>query len=144
MPTLNRSVNVIARCAALYRERAFTGTGIGPYDQSYLFYLCRNPGVSQETLARDLYVNKSSVTRHLAHLESEGFLTRVPDEKDRRVLLVYPTEKALDMLPLLRQNARDWEALLTKGFAPGESEQFLALLARAAENAKAAAKEGRT
>lgn len=142
MPTLNRSVNVIARCAALYRERAFTGTGIGPYDQSYLFYLCRNPGVSQETLARDLYVNKSSVTRHLSHLEEEGFLTRVPDEKDRRVLLVYPSEKALARLPLLRQTSLELEALLTKDFTPAEREQFLALLVRAAENAKAAATEG--
>lgn len=141
MPQLNRSVNVIGRCAALYRERALTGTGVGPYDQSYLFYLCRNPGVSQDTLARDLYVNKSSVTRHLSHLEREGFLTRVPDEKDRRALLVYPTEKAMEVLPLLRRISRDWEALLTKGFSEEESERFLTLLERAFHNAQDAVRE---
>lgn len=141
MPTLNRSINVIGRCAALYREKALAGTGVGAYDQPYLFYLCHHPGVSQDVLARELYVNKSSVTRHLTHLEKEAFLTRVPDENDRRVLLVYPTEKALDILPRLREVSKSWEKLLTAGFSAEETELFLAWLQRAFENARNAVRE---
>ena len=141
MPTLNRRLNVIVRCAALYREKALAGTGVGPYENAYLFYICRNPGASQEKLARELYVNKSSVTRHLSHLESEGFLTRVPDENDRRSLLVYPTEKALAILPRLRAVSKEWESLLTAGLSEAESGMFINILDKAFVNAKNAVRE---
>lgn len=141
MPTLNRQLNVIVRCAALYREKALAGTGVGPYENAYLFYICRNPGATQEKLARELYVNKSSVTRHLSHLETEGFLTRVPDENDRRSLLVYPTEKAMAILPRLRAVSEEWESLLTAGLSESESETFLNVLDKAFANAKSAVRE---
>lgn len=141
MPILNRQLNVIVRCAALYREKALAGTGVGPYENAYLFYICHNPGASQEKLARELYVNKSSVTRHLSHLETEGFLTRVPDENDRRSLLVYPTEKALAILPRLRAVSKEWESLLTAGLSNAESEMFINILDKAFANAQNAVKE---
>ncbi len=141
MPTLNRRLNVIVRCAALYREKALAGTGVGAYENTYLFHICHHPGIAQETLAKELYVNKSSVTRHLAHLEAEGFLTRRPDENDRRALLVYPTEKALAILPRLREIGQEWEKLLTAGLTAAESEMFLSILDRAFDNARAAVRE---
>lgn len=144
MPTLNRRLNVIVRCAALYREKALAGTGVGPYENAYLFYICHNPGASQEKLAKELYVNKSSVTRHLSHLEAEGFLTRVPDETDRRSLLVYPTEKAMAILPRLQEVSKEWESLLTAGVSEEESEKFLNVLNKAFANAKAAVRDGQS
>ncbi len=141
MPSLNRSLNVIGRCGALYRARRLADTGIDPYNYYYLFHICRNPGLSQDALARALYVNKSSVTRHLTHLEQAGFLTRTPDPEDRRVLLLHPTDKAREILPFLREISRDWKEALTNGFTPEETELFESLLARAFENAKRAADE---
>lgn len=141
MPTLNRQLNVIVRCAALYREKALAGTGVGAYENAYLFYICHHPGTAQETLAKALYVNKSSVTRHLAHLEAEGFLFRKPDKNDRRALLVYPTEKAMAILPRLREIGAEWEKLLTAGLSEAESGMFSSVLDKAFENARAAVKE---
>lgn len=141
MPSLNRRLNVIVRCAALYREKALAGTGVGPYENAYLFHICHHPGISQETLARELYVNKSSVTRHLTHLESEGFLYRKPDDSDRRALLVYPTEKAMEILPRLREVGAEWEKLLTAGLSESESRMFEGILDRAFVNACGAVKE---
>ena len=45
-------------------------------------------------MARELNVNKSSVTRQLAILEEKGYVERRGDPKDKRSLLIYPTEKA--------------------------------------------------
>lgn len=144
MPSMNRSLNVIGRCAALFRARRLEGTDIGPCDQPYLFYICHHPGVSQDALGRALYVNKSSVTRHLARLEEAGLLTRRPLEEDRRVLLVYPTERALAALPLLREVGAAWRERLTEGFTPDEVAQFEDLLARAMQNAERVGEEERT
>lgn len=135
MPSINRSLNVIGRCGALFRARRLPDTGVDPYNYFYLIHICRHPGLSQDALARALYVNKSSVTRHLSHLEQAGFLTRTPDPEDRRALLLYPTEKAQKLLPCLREIGKDWKNALTAGFTTEETEQFETLLARAFENA---------
>ena len=141
MPSLNRSLNVIGRCGTLFRARHLEGTGVDPFNYFYLFYICRHPGVSQDALVRALYVNKSSVTRHLARLEEGGFLTRTPSPADRRVLLVHPTDKALEILPRLREVGSDWMSHLTRGFTEQECALFDSLLTRAMGNAKQAADE---
>lgn len=139
MPSLNRSLNVIGRCGNLFRARHLQDTGVDACNYFYLFYICRNPGVSQDALAKALYVNKSSVTRHIARLEQAGLLTRTPDPEDRRVMLVHPTEKAAALLPTLREVSGLWYTAITAGFTPEETSQFESLLSRAMENARKAA-----
>lgn len=136
MPSLNRSLNVIGRCGTLFRAHRLEGTGVDAFNYFYLFYICRHPGVSQDALSRALYVNKSSVTRHIAHLETAGFLTRTPSTEDRRVMQVYPTEKATALLPFLREISGQWRAALTDGFTPEETALFEELLSRAMANAQ--------
>lgn len=132
----NKFINAVSRCGALYRTRHLALEGVGPYDQSYLFYICHHQGCSQDAIGRALYVNKSSVTRHLANLERSGYIKRLPDEQDRRVLLVYPTERALSALPRLREVAGEWNKCLTADFTAEEAAQFAALLERALANAQ--------
>jgi DNA-binding MarR family transcriptional regulator len=141
MPHFNRSLNGLGRCGTLFRAKHLEGTEIGPCDHPYLFYICHHPGVSQDTLGRALYVNKSSVTRHLARLEEAGFLTRTPDPADRRSLLVSPTERAIALLPVLREVGGSWRELLTADFTEEETQLFEDLLQRAMKNAQNAIRE---
>ena len=140
MHSLSR-MNTITRCKNLWYTDKLEGTGIGAGDRLYLLYVCRHPNVSQDTLSAALYVNKSSVTRRLAHLEKEGFVTRTPSEADRRVMLVAPTERALALLPRLAELRAEWNAIITEGFTEAELEAFSSLINRALENAKQRAKE---
>ncbi len=136
MPTFGYYLNALGRCGGTFRAERMAGTGVGPHDQAYLFHICRHPGLSQEALGRALCVHKSHVTRHITHLEKEGFVTRTPDSADRRVLLVYPTQKAERILPRLREVSAEWRAILTADFSQEELATFEDLLARALENAK--------
>ena len=141
MYTLGRFMSTVSRCANLWRSARLDGTGLNACDQPYLFYICRHPACSQDELCRALFVNKSSVTRRLTHLEREGYVTRTQSETDRRTLLVSPTEKALAVRPLLAKMAGEWNTLITTGFSEAEVAQFSALLERAMENAKNGVKE---
>ena len=87
MPPFMRQINITSRCATLYRERQLAGTGLSGCHTPYLLALYRRPGISQEELARDLNVNKSSVTRQLSAMEEKGYVRREPDPADRRSLL---------------------------------------------------------
>ena len=86
-------------------------------------------------MAKRIYINKSNVTRNLAVLEKNGYIERRPSETDKRVMLVYPTQKAQDTRPLLHEIVQDWNALISEDFSEEELELFRTMLARIAERA---------
>lgn len=141
MPSISRYINVISRCGNMYRNERLKGTDLGTSHHTYLFTICRNPGISQEKLARMIYINKSNVTRNLAVLEKNGYIERRPSEQDKRVMLVYPTQKAQDTLPRLREIMRDWNDIVAADLTEEELEQLRAILSRIAEHATGYADE---
>ena len=97
-------------------------------------------GISQDAISRRLFINKSNVTRSLAYLEEHGFVTRERDSEDRRQTLVYPTEKAFEILPQVREIIRGWNSYITEGFTEEEMEMYLSMTERLAERAAEYAK----
>ena len=131
-----KNIGEVWRCANLYRTAHFEALGIGSYQDSYILNICRNPGITQEELTQLIYVHKSNVARQLASLEEKGFITRTPDAQDRRTLRVFPTQKALDAIPAIREVHRAWNDRILAGFDEAECEAIIALTQRLAENAK--------
>lgn len=129
MSTIMRKMNVISRCEAIYRTQQLTGELTGIY-HSYILIICRKPGMTQDWLARYLCVNKSSVTRHLSHLEKEGYIERKVCPQDKRELLVYPTQKMLDIHPEVVRITRKWNALVAEDITEEEMELFHDILER--------------
>lgn len=130
-----RYVNIVSRCGATFRGERLRDTDLGDTHHSYILTVCRNPGISQDKLARRLFINKSNVTRNLAYLESHGYVTRTQSETDRRVICVYPTEKAIDSLPKIRSILHEWNDYITEGFTDEEMEMFLSMMSRVAARA---------
>ena len=135
MSSLFRMIHVINRCGGSFRAERLKDTDLGANHHRYLFSVCRHPGISQEDLARRAYINKSNVTRHLSYLEEQGYVTRKQSDEDKRVLLVYPTEKAFEMLPTLRAISHDWEDAVMADFTAEEREQLKNMLERISKNA---------
>ena len=82
-----------------------------------------------------VYINKSNVTRALAYLEQHGYVRREQSETDKRVLLVYPTEKALNELPRIRSILKDWNEYITEDITEEELCAFMAVLEKIAKKA---------
>lgn len=135
-PLMGR-INRISRCFTLYRNNQLEQEGLNGYQHLYILRVCRKPGISQEQLVKEIYVHKSSVARQLALLEQNGFITRTACPLDRRQLLVYPTEKALRVLPLVREVIDRWNACLLKDFSPDERACLFAALERLERKAEA-------
>lgn len=132
-----RCINTVSRCGAIYRADRLKGTDLGDTHHSYILTLCRCPGISQDSLARKLFINKSNVTRTLAYLESHGYVRREQSPNDRRVLLVYPTEKAQAALPGIRSMLRDWNAYMAEALTEEEAAQLTAIMPKLAKRAAA-------
>lgn len=136
MATIMRRMNIISRCEGIYRTNQLPDADLAACHHSYILTLARRPGISQEELAREICVNKSNVTRSLSHLEAKGYVERKASAQDRRVTLVYPTEKLQAVLPQVRQIVRDWNTWLAEGFSQEELEIFQSVLDRMVERAR--------
>jgi len=136
MPSLMRKINVISRCAGIYREKRFKDLDLGACHAHYILSICKNPGISQDKLAQHICINRSNVTRQLSYLEEHGYVERRQSEEDRRVLMVYPTDKALEILPFVREVTREWNSYITDGFSEDEIDQLNEMLARLAKRAR--------
>ncbi|MEN6314321.1 MAG: MarR family transcriptional regulator [Clostridiaceae bacterium] len=135
MGALMKYINRISRCSVLFRNGKLEHEGINGYQHVYIRNICMEPGISQDCLAKSIYVNKSSVTRQLTLLEQNGFITRTPSSKDKRVMQVFPTRKALDILPEIKRLSAEWESYITADLTEKEQSFFLSLLERMMEKA---------
>ena len=136
MEAIIRSINHIARLATLYREKELKKFGLGWMHHTYILNICRQPGISQEALAKKIFVNKSNVARQLAILEERGFVTRTSSPTDKRQLLVYPTEKALAVQPAIQQLLQSWNEQVVAGFSAAQQQQLIADLEIVKENSQ--------
>lgn len=134
MASFTHNLNIVGRCTQMQRSRKLKELGVGGGQVPYLLRLCRCPGLTQEELARALYVNKSTAARQLAGLERAGYVQRRPG--DRRCLRVYPTDRALEILPQIRQVVRQWNDYLLEGLSEPEREALIATMERVSERAQ--------
>lgn len=123
MASIMRRMNVISRCESIYRTQKLEEELPGIF-HSYILTICLRPGMSQDKLAKHLCLNKSNVTRHLAKLEQKGYIERKVCEEDKRELLVYPTEKMLELHPEVVRITREWNVLVAEGISEEELAVF--------------------
>ena len=128
MPDLMHHVTDIARCAALYRQEQLASLGLKSCHASYLDTICSYPGITQDQLARRIFINKSNVARQLVNLEEDGFVERRPSPGDKRAIQVFPTEKAKEVLPEIVRIFRVWESFVAQDLSEEERKVLVAML----------------
>lgn len=117
-----RNISVISRCATSYREERLCKYGLTGNQAPYVSMICAHPGITPKEIADRLHVNKSTVTRVIDKLEKNGFARQARCESDKRVIEVYPTDKAMEIYPTVRGTFRDWKMLLTDGLTEQQLE----------------------
>ena len=128
---------ILARCTDMYRDERFRPLGLNSRQSVLLLQVCRNPGITQDALSKAILIDKSNITRQMALLEEAGFVTRCPDEGDRRQIRVFPTDRAMALLPEIREGFRAWRAYLQEGLTDEELSAFCNVMDRIARRAAA-------
>ena len=142
MESLMKYISRTHRLAGQYRGTGGPCAGITSCQHIYSFQVCKHHGISQDQHSNLICVNKSNVTRQLSVLEQNGFVTRLSDPKDRRVLQVFPTEKAIQLFPQVQSVMREWNHLLLEDFTEEEQKTLLSMLERITEKAMATVEKG--
>jgi DNA-binding MarR family transcriptional regulator len=90
------------------RLRQQADTGLSPSQLSALAVVERDGPLTLGALAEQEQVAPPSVSRVVAKLEADGFLTRQPDADDRRVTRVVVTTKGRNLLVASRRRKTAW------------------------------------
>ena len=136
MLSFMKMLNNISRSQAIYRNSRITASDLNSCHYAFVLSICREPGRSQEELARELCLNKSTVARALNYLETNGYILRTPLPTDKRQFSVYPTDKMLAVRPEVRKASAEWRDQLSEGIPEAEMEIFNSVLERMERRAR--------
>jgi DNA-binding MarR family transcriptional regulator len=136
MSKFMKLLNNISRSQAVYRRSKIHADDLQSCHYAYVLAICRAAGRSQEELARELCVNKSTVARNLNFLEQKGYIQSTPLPNDKRQFSVYPTEKMIKVLPEIKSVSVEWMALLSEGIPQTELDTFSSVLERMQDKAR--------
>ena len=131
-----KMLNNISRSQAIYRHGRISAKDIAPCHYAFVLAICKSPGRSQDSLAKELCLNKSTVARSLNFLEQNGYVTKSAKPFDKRQFCVYPTEKMTAVLPEVKKASGEWMALLSEGIAKDELDVFNTVLMRMESRAR--------
>ncbi|OAS13754.1 MarR family winged helix-turn-helix transcriptional regulator [Paenibacillus oryzisoli] len=98
--TTNRLSRAISRMA----DDAFATTGLAPAYGYLLRLVVAKPGIPQKELSEKLYITPSTLTRFIDKLENKRLVER---QVKGKTVLVFPTEKALELEPSLRAASKE-------------------------------------
>jgi DNA-binding MarR family transcriptional regulator len=106
-------------------------------DHEVLMTLLRNPGATQQQVAKGCFVAKSGVSMLLAKLEKEGLVKRQPDEIDARIKRTYLTAKGNKLAAKTMKIQQEIVALMANPL----SDEDLNTIKQVMENVSARLKE---
>jgi DNA-binding MarR family transcriptional regulator len=111
-------------------QKAFSESGVEvtPIQVMLLFFLQKNDGSSLTQISQGLMLENPTVTGLIDRLEKLGYVKRSDHPDDRRVYLIYLTEKgrkvANKALPIIKKLNEQ----IKEGYSKGEIEDFKKVL----------------
>jgi len=109
-------------------DQAFAKFDLSPALGYLLRLVLASPGLSQQQIAGELNLEKSTVTRFLVRMENKQLIRRVESKTDPRQNIVYPTNIALDMQKDLETLGNDLYTSMCEKIGEKNVENFVASL----------------
>ncbi|XPV67809.1 MAG: MarR family winged helix-turn-helix transcriptional regulator [Halarcobacter sp.] len=129
---MNNSLGFVLNRTSLAMKTGFNQKikefDISPEQWSLIFRIVENPGLTQRELANSTYKDQANITRSLDRLEKKGFLTRISNGEDRRVMNISPTPKAKELVEKVVPISQEYNQLLSKGLSEEEYRSLIRLL----------------
>lgn len=119
----------------------FAKLGLSSAQPKILHFLSDNAGAMQKEIAESCNIEPATATSVLTGMEQAQLIVRRADEKDRRVVRTYLTEKGQDMLHEISNIFKEIEDDTYLDFTDAEIDQLHQLLERMAINLSKSAYE---
>jgi len=112
---IGRLISILHRQSQIYMNNALKEFNITSGEYSFMMYLYRNDGVTQDELSSYLLIDKAATARAIKSLQEKGYISRNTDSYDKRCKRVYLTDKAKSIKDEVRQKVWDCSDILKEG-----------------------------
>jgi MarR family transcriptional regulator for hemolysin len=133
-PDLLFILHDLARQLRLEADHRAAAHGLTRAQWVILFWLDRQPGLSQKELAEILEVEPISVARLIDRLADRGMVERRDDPHDRRIWRLHLLPPAMPVLKALQGERADMERIASVGIEPATLEALMDGLCRMKSN----------
>ncbi len=115
---------------AFYDEKAseLEKTGVSLVHIQILHFLTDNEGCNQQTLANYRDVKRSTISDILVQMENNDLIKRIQDNKDKRMLNIFLTDKGWDMGKYIKGKYEDYVFEKMKDFTEDDQDIFFKLI----------------
>ena len=129
---MNLSLGFILNRTSIQSKALFTQRikqfDISPEQWSLVFRTVESKGLTQKELSDSTYKDQANITRSIDRLEKKSLLKRVPNHNDRRIINIFPTEDAINLVDTIIPISSEFNSFLTKDFSEEEKQQLIKLL----------------
>lgn len=144
---MDSSSNLLMNTSILYRsmqkyfDKRLQDYDIGAGQLLFLILIYENEGISMQNLAAMGSFDKGTITKGIAKLEELGFVTVSLHKDDKRVRLLYTSDKTKEVISDVYLLRREWWERITQGMRVEDIVQFEMLQAQLAKNARTYAED---
>lgn len=117
-PGFGRLLSILHRQAQVYINTTLKDFNITSAEYSFLLYLYRQDGATQDEMSSYLYIDKAATARAIKSLEQKGYIIRKKEHTDKRFNHVNLTNKARDYEEAIKQRIFYWSEFLTEDIDP--------------------------
>lgn len=137
MTDILREIGTISRALDAISNIEFKEIDMTKGQYVYLVRICENPGIIPERLADVIKVDRSTLSRAIKKLELKGFIEKKPDDYNKKIKLLFPTEKGKEAAEFIqRENAYSTNVAL-QGLSEDEISKLQQLLEKMKLNIEA-------
>ncbi|MDN7247140.1 MarR family transcriptional regulator [Planococcus shenhongbingii] len=134
MKEILREIGMIARALDSISNIEFKEFDLTKGQYLYLVRICENPGIIQEQLVDLIKVDRSTATRAIQKLETNGFIEKKEDPHNKKTKKLFPTEKGKSVYPFIKRENEHSDQVALEGFSKKEAETAFELLQRIRKN----------
>lgn len=131
---LMSDLSIIVRGGQVFSTRKLSEYDLNAGEQAVLMYLLGHDESNQESIAKFYMLDKGSIARTLAKLESKGFIDRKINNDNQREKIITLTEKSRNIRCVLTDLLVDWNDLMYEGISEDEIKQFELITSKIAAN----------
>jgi MarR family transcriptional regulator, organic hydroperoxide resistance regulator len=124
------ATNALARKMEKIAVDAWKKTDLSPSHGYLLMLVLDEPGIQPKKLSEELHLEPSTITRLLEKLEEKKLLVRIVEGKQTNV---YPTSKAKELLPKMKQCVADFYKTYSVILGKNESGRLIKSINRIAD-----------
>ena len=132
-----REVGAVARCVQSLSDVRFKKLALQRGQFVFLTRICESPGLHLLELSHLLKVDKATATKAVQKLEAEGYVRKEQNQTDKRMVHLFPTERAQEVYPELIAEENRYLARCFAGMTKEEQALAETLIERIRENIEA-------